>query len=77
MREQQSTFTANRHPNTDQIVSRSSAVLELLGDIENQVKIDADHSDMCRFDLSVAKDRDNYHLVQANIEDLCDLDIGT
>ncbi|KAL2050807.1 hypothetical protein ABVK25_008868 [Lepraria finkii] len=60
-----------------EIVSRSSAVLELPGDIENQVKIDADHSEMCRFDLSVAKDHDNYRLVQANIEDLYDLDIGT
>ena len=77
VREQPSNFTANWYPDSDQIVSRSSAVLGIPGDIENQVKIDADHSDMCRFDLSVAKDRDNYRLVQANIEDLCDLDIGT
>ena len=43
----------------------------------NQVKINANHSDMCRFDLSLTKDRDNYRLVQANIEELCDLDIAT
>ena len=52
-------------------------MLGLPGDIENQVKIDADHPDMCRFDLSEAKDRDNYRLVEANIEDLCELDIET
>lgn len=60
-----------------QIVPRSSAVLGLPGDVENQVKINADHSDMCRFDLSMTKDQDNYRLVQANIEDLCDFDIAT
>ena len=30
---------------------------------------------MCRFNLSVERDRDNYRLVEANIEDICDLDL--
>lgn len=42
--------------------------------MENQVKIDADHSNICRFDLSIERDQDNYKMVQANIEDLCEVD---
>ena len=52
-------------------------MLGLPGDIKNQAKIDADHSDMCRFDLSEAKDRDNCRLLEANIEEICELDIET
>lgn len=52
---------------------RLSAVIGLPGDLENQVRLDADHSNLCRFDASIQKDRDNLRLVEANIEELYEL----
>ncbi|KAH8659274.1 hypothetical protein BGZ60DRAFT_544318 [Tricladium varicosporioides] len=53
------------------LVPRESAVFGLDGRRENQVKLDAAHRDMCRFNPSVKKDMDNYFLVEGNIDDLC------
>ena len=39
------------------------------GDRENIVKLDADHSDVCRFDES-EHDQDNYELVERNMRDV-------
>ena len=61
---------------SQQIVPRASAVIGLPGDVENAVKLDADHSNMCCFDLSNQKDRDNFHLVEANMKDPYDLAIA-
>ncbi|KAH9206067.1 hypothetical protein DL95DRAFT_397161 [Leptodontidium sp. 2 PMI_412] len=55
------------------VVPRHSAVLGLDGMRENQVKLDATHSDMCRFNRSVKKDVDNYALVEGNLRDLCSI----
>lgn len=41
----------------------------LPGDRENIVRLDASHSDMCRFDQS-KRDQDNFKLVWSNVEDL-------
>jgi len=54
-------------------VPKESAVFGLAGDRENQVRLNATHSNMCRFNPSVKADMDNYFFVKANIEDLCDL----
>ena len=43
----------------------------LSGIFETPIKLDADHGSMCRFDLSVERDRDNYELVRGNLLDLC------
>ncbi len=53
----------------DQIVPKKSAVFGLPGDRENIVRLDASHSDMCRFDQS-RQDQDNFKLVWNNVEDL-------
>ena len=50
---------------------RESAVFGLEGRRENQVKLNATYSNMCRFNPSVEKDKDNYFLVEGNIADLC------
>jgi hypothetical protein len=39
------------------------------GDHENVVKLNADHSGVCKFG-STLKDRDNFKLVRGNIKDL-------
>jgi len=39
------------------------------GDHENVVKLDADHSGVCKFGLSL-EDQDNFKLVRSNIKDL-------
>ena len=53
-----------------QIVPRESAVLGLSGDVENQVRLEADHSNICCFDFSIEDDLDNYEVVAANIKEL-------
>ena len=53
------------------IVPKKSACFGLPGDRENIVRLDARHSDMCRFDQS-QHDQDNLKLVISNIEDLYD-----
>ena len=54
-----------------QIVPRESAVFGLSGMNETPIKLDADHGNMCRFDLSIERDRDNYELVRGNLSSLC------
>jgi hypothetical protein len=38
---------------------------------ETKLRIDADHSNLCRFDLSIETDKDNYELVEGNLDRLC------
>ena len=35
------------------------------------MRIDADHSNMCRFDLESQRDRDNYKKVQRRLQMMC------
>lgn len=51
-------------------MSRESATIGLPGDVENIVCIEADHSNMCCFNLSNNVDEDNFQLVSANIKEL-------
>ena len=51
---------------------QSSAQIGLPGDRENQIKLEAKHSDMCRFNPADSVDRKNYELVEGNILDLCE-----
>ena len=51
-----------------QIVPRESAVLGLPGDVKNQVCLEADDSNMSRFDGVTKDELDNYKLIQANIK---------
>ncbi|CZR59520.1 uncharacterized protein PAC_09412 [Phialocephala subalpina] len=53
------------------IVPFDSAVMNLPGDRETQLRINADHRNMCRFDLSVPADLDNYRKVERNLQMLC------
>ena len=55
-----------------QLVPKDSAVFGLPGERENQVKINADHSDVCRFDPALELNQDNYILVEANLRRLCE-----
>ena len=38
--------------------------------MEDQVGINANHSDMCRFDLSIRSDEDNYEKVHGHFKEL-------
>jgi hypothetical protein len=40
------------------------------------VKLDANHSEICRFDITIQRDRDNLCLVLANIKMLYDLAVA-
>ncbi|KAH8591174.1 hypothetical protein B0O99DRAFT_744603 [Bisporella sp. PMI_857] len=53
----------------DSIVPVESARFGMPGDRENVVKLNADHSTVCKFGPSLA-DQDNFKLVQSNIRDL-------
>ncbi|KAL0932402.1 NB-ARC domain-containing protein [Colletotrichum truncatum] len=53
----------------DDIVSRESARLGLPGDRENIVKLDSDHTNVCKFGDDV-RDQDNLKRVRGNIKDL-------
>ncbi|KAL4790496.1 hypothetical protein BDV19DRAFT_372146 [Aspergillus venezuelensis] len=53
------------------IVPFDSAVLGLPGQRETQLRINADHSNMCRFDMTVQLDKDNYRKVERNLQMLC------
>ncbi|KAH0541695.1 hypothetical protein FGG08_003858 [Glutinoglossum americanum] len=53
-----------------QIVSRESASFGLPGDVENIVRLKADHSNMCRFDTTVQADLDNFKIVRGNMHRL-------
>ena len=52
---------------------RSSAVIGLPGHREKQVKLEATHSDMCRFNPNVRIDAKNYKLVESIVLELCDV----
>jgi hypothetical protein len=53
------------------IVPYESATLGLAGHRENQVGLDANHSDMCCFDSSKQHDKDLYELVEFNVKVVC------
>ncbi|PKX99644.1 ankyrin repeat domain-containing protein [Aspergillus novofumigatus IBT 16806] len=53
------------------IVPFDSAVLGLPGKRETQLRINADHSNICRFDMTVQADKDNYRKVERNLQMLC------
>ncbi|PGH02850.1 hypothetical protein AJ80_08800 [Polytolypa hystricis UAMH7299] len=55
----------------DIIVPFDSAVLKLPGHRETQLRINADHSSMCRFDTNIQSDLDNYRKVERNLQMLC------
>ena len=44
----------------------------LTGDFESQLKIEAKHEDMCRFNPNVTKDESNYDVVEGNTVELCE-----
>lgn len=52
-----------------QIVPRESARFGMPGDRENVVKLNANHSNVCKFGPSQT-DQDNFKLVRSNIGDL-------
>ena len=47
-------------------------MIGLPGDHENQLKLHAEHSDMCRFNPNSPSDKKNYDLVEGNILELCE-----
>ena len=53
---------------------KKSATFGLSGNRENVVRLEANHSDLCRFDEN---DEDNSKLVLSNIEDLYDNAVST
>ena len=48
-------------------------MIGLPGDRENQVKLEATHSDMCRFNLNTQIDAKNFKLVEGNVLELCEV----
>ena len=52
-----------------QVVPKKSATFGLPGHRENIVRLDASHSDMCRFDGIDQRDKDNLKIVSSNLED--------
>ena len=50
---------------------QSSALIGLPGDNENQLKLQAEHSNMCRFNPDSLLDQKNYKLVEINVLELC------
>ena len=51
---------------------KSSATFGLPGHRENIVRLNASHSDMCRFDAQDQRDKDNLEIVLSNLEDIYD-----
>ena len=51
-------------------------MIGLSGDRECQVKLEATHSDMCRFNPKAQIDAKNYKLVEGNVLELCELSEG-
>lgn len=45
--------------------------MNLPGNRETQLRINADHCNMCRFDRSVPVDLDNYRKLERNLQMLC------
>ena len=52
-----------------QVVPRESARFGIPGDRENIVKLNADHTNVCKFGPD-QRDQDNFKLVRSNIKDL-------
>ena len=48
-------------------------MIGLSGDRESQVKLEATHSDMCRFNPEAQIDAKNFKLVEGNVLELCEL----
>lgn len=48
-------------------------MIGLSGDRESQVKLEATHSDMCRFNPKDQIDAKNFKLVEGNVLELCEL----
>ena len=44
----------------------------LTGDYESQLKIEAKHEDMCRYNPNFTKDENNYDVVEGNTVELCE-----
>ena len=61
-----------RCANAEQVVPQYSATLGLPGDRESQIKIQAKHGDMCRFNPDITMDKSNYKLVEGNVLELCE-----
>ena len=61
-----------RRTDTNQVVPRDSACLGLGGDHEAQLKIEAKHGDMCKFNPNVTTDENNYEVVEGNMIELCE-----
>lgn len=53
-------------------MTKDSATFGLFGHRENIVRLNASHSDMCRFDAKDQRDKDNLEFVLSNLEDLYD-----
>ena len=51
-------------------MAKDDAVLHLSGERENIVGLDATHSEICRFNPALAKDRAILEMVQVNLNDL-------
>lgn len=47
-------------------------MIGLPGNHENQVKLEATHSDMCRFNPNAHIDAKNFKLVEGNVLELCE-----
>lgn len=52
---------------------KTSATFGLPGHRENIVRLNATHSDMCRFDGKDQRDKDNLKIVSSNLEDVYDV----
>ena len=48
-------------------------MIGLSGDRESQVKLEATHSDMCRFNPKAQIDAKNFKLVEGSVLELCEL----
>lgn len=52
---------------------KTSATFGLPGHRDNIVRLNATHSDMCRFDGKDQRDKDNLKIVSSNLEDVYDV----
>lgn len=58
------------------VVPKKSATFGLPGERENIIELNAEHSELCRFD-SDRRDQDNFKLVANNIQDLYEAALAT
>jgi hypothetical protein len=52
-------------------VPRESAILGLQGGRETILRMDADHSNVCRFDPTKEVDEENFELLEVNLRRVC------